>query len=86
MRRWRWPATPKGSPAQVTHDELPVAADLAAAVFAKRSSEEWRRALVYNYPEPVERDLAWLGRHTVHEGEHNLFDVDRLLSQRLRHP
>jgi hypothetical protein len=43
-------------------------------------SDDWQRRLVYNYPEPAERDLAWLARHTVHEGEHHLFDVDRLLS------
>jgi hypothetical protein len=53
-------------------------------VFSGRSPDEWRGPLIYNYPEPVERDLAWLARHTIHEGEHHLFDVDRILTQEVR--
>jgi S-DNA-T family DNA segregation ATPase FtsK/SpoIIIE len=68
------------SPGRVAHDQLVVAAGLVAWVFSERSPDEWRRPLIYNYPEPVERDLAWLGRHTVHESEHHLYDVDRLLN------
>ena len=74
------------SPGRVAHDQLGVAADLVAWVFSERSPDDWQRPLVYNYPEPVERDLAWLGRHTIHEGEHHLFDVDRLLGQAARRP
>ncbi len=66
-------------PGRVAHNQLPVAADLVAGVFFERSRDEWQRPLIYNYPEPVERDLAWLGRHTIHEGEHHLFDVGRQL-------
>jgi hypothetical protein len=71
------------SPGHVVQ-QLQVAADLVALVFSGRSSGEWRRRLIYNYPEPVQRDLAWLGRHTIHEGEHHLFDVDRILTQEVR--
>jgi S-DNA-T family DNA segregation ATPase FtsK/SpoIIIE len=73
-------------PGRVAHDQLGVAADLVAWVYSQRSPDDWQRPLVYNYPEPVERDLAWLGRHTIHEGEHHLFDVDRLLGQPARRP
>ena len=72
------------APGQVVQDQLRVAADLVAGVFSARSPDEWQRPLIYNYPEPVERDLAWLGRHTVHEGEHHLFDIDRQLTPGVR--
>jgi hypothetical protein len=68
------------APGQVAHDQLPVSAHLVARVFSERSPDEWQRRIIYNYPEPVERDLAWLGRHTIHEGEHHLFDVSRQVS------
>ena len=28
-------------------------------------------------PGPTEHDLAWLGRHTIHECEHHLVDIQR---------
>jgi len=34
----------------------------------------------YPWPAPAERDVAWVGRHTVHEGEHHLMDVRRVLA------
>jgi hypothetical protein len=42
-----------------------------------RAVEDWARPLVYNYPGPEQHDLAWMGRHTVHECEHHLVDIDR---------
>jgi S-DNA-T family DNA segregation ATPase FtsK/SpoIIIE len=72
------------SPGKVVHDQLRVAAELVAWVFSGRFPDEWRRQLIYNYPEPMERDLAWLARHTVHEGEHHLLDLDRILAQSVR--
>ena len=38
------------------------------------------RRCVYNYPEPTEVTLLWLGQHTVHEGEHHLQDIDASLA------
>jgi hypothetical protein len=32
------------------------------------------------WPEATERDLGWVGRHAVHEGEHHLMDVCRVLA------
>lgn len=61
-------------------DQLSMAAQLCATVFAAVTPDGWRRPLIYNWPSPAERDLSWLARHTVHEGEHHLMDVTRTLS------
>jgi DinB superfamily len=63
----------------VVADALAANAEALAAAFealtpAQRSRRGW-----YQYPEPTERDLAWLGRHTVHEGRHHLLDIGRVL-------
>lgn len=62
-------------------DHLSMAAQLAATVYAGLSADQLRRPCVYNYPEPADRDVAWLGRHTVHEGEHHLLDVRSVLAR-----
>jgi hypothetical protein len=59
--------------------QLGMAAELCATVFERLSREQHLRPLIYNYPAPMERDVAWLGRHTVHEGEHHLSDVRQVL-------
>ncbi|MET7401892.1 DinB family protein [Dactylosporangium sp. NPDC005572] len=56
---------------------LSVAASALAASFAVLSAAELARTGRYPWPEPAERTLLWLGRHTVHEGEHHLLDVTR---------
>jgi hypothetical protein len=60
-------------------DDLAANADAAAATFEGLSDEQWQRAGLYSYPEPTERDLRWLARHTIHEGHHHLLDVGRAL-------
>ena len=60
--------------------ELRAAADAVAAGFAALDDAGWERVGVYNWPERAERSMLWLGRHTVHEGEHHLRDVDRALT------
>ena len=60
-------------------DELSMAASLLGLVFDRLDDSQWRRPLVYNFPEPAEHDVAWLGRHTVHEGEHHLGDIRAVL-------
>jgi hypothetical protein len=52
--------------------------DFAAALAALTPAELSRRGL-YGYPEPTERDMSWVGRHTVHEGRHHLLDIGRVL-------
>jgi hypothetical protein len=51
------------------------AAILFAGVLARFDDETWGRTLIYNYPEPTERDLAWVAVHTQHEIHHHLADV-----------
>jgi DinB superfamily len=62
-------------------DQLRVAAELCATAFGAVTGNAWNRRLVYNWPNAEERDLAWLGRHTVHEAEHHLMDVCSVLSR-----
>jgi DinB superfamily len=67
------------SPAQVRAD-LDVVFGQMLTALTGRSPEDWARRLIYNYPGPEEHDLAWLGRHTLHECEHHLVDIDRGLA------
>jgi hypothetical protein len=61
-------------------DQIEMAAEMCAAVFHHVEGAAWARRFVYNWPSATEHDLAWLGRHTVHEGEHHLMDVRRMLA------
>jgi S-DNA-T family DNA segregation ATPase FtsK/SpoIIIE len=60
--------------------QLAMAAELCATVFDGLDEAAWARPLVYPWPEATERDVAWVGRHTVHEGEHHLMDVRRVMA------
>jgi hypothetical protein len=59
--------------------QLEMAAELCALVFDRLDDAAWQRRLIYNWPAAADRDLAWLGRHTVHEVEHHLQDVGAVL-------
>ena len=59
--------------------ELDMAAGLLVRVWRRLDAGQLDRTLVYNYPEPAERTLLWLGRHTTHEVVHHLADVERAL-------
>jgi S-DNA-T family DNA segregation ATPase FtsK/SpoIIIE len=61
--------------------ELAVAAELLGRLFARMSDDQFLRKVIYNYPEPAEHDLAWMGQHTVHEGEHHLQDITAVLDR-----
>jgi DNA segregation ATPase FtsK/SpoIIIE, S-DNA-T family len=61
--------------------QLEMAAELCALVFDRLDDAAWQRRLIYNWPAAADRDLAWLGRHTVHEVEHHLQDVAAVLRQ-----
>ena len=64
-------------------DELAMAAGLCAMVFDGLDQAAWERPLVYNLPSAEAagpHNVAWLARHTVHEGEHHLMDVNRGLA------
>jgi DinB family protein len=62
-------------------DHVNMAAELCALAFDGLDRKALSRRLVYNWPEPTERDMAWLGRHTVHEAEHHLRDVIGVLGR-----
>ncbi len=62
--------------------QLAMAAELCAAVFGALDETGWARRLVYPWPEATERDLVWVGRHIVHEGQHHLMDVRNVLAAR----
>ncbi|MER7456721.1 DinB family protein [Micromonospora sp. NPDC126480] len=62
---------------QVVLDELTAAGVDLAARFGALGPAELARTGVYPWPQRQVRTLLWLGRHTVHEGEHHLFDLRR---------
>jgi DinB superfamily len=67
-------------PPPVVADQLGLAAELCATVFEGLTAEQWARPLIYNYPAPSPRDLAWLARNTVHEVEHHLGDIRMVIA------
>jgi S-DNA-T family DNA segregation ATPase FtsK/SpoIIIE len=73
------------SPDEVA-DQVLLATDLCATVLAGLGSEQWARPSIYNFPAPTERDVAWLGRHTLHEGVHHLGDIDRGIADIMSRP
>jgi hypothetical protein len=59
--------------------ELKMAAELLAWAFEGLDEAQWQRRCVYNFPEASEQTVLWLARHSVHEGEHHLHDIDAAL-------
>jgi hypothetical protein len=60
-------------------DDLAANAEAAAAVFEALDDAASARTVIFPYPEPTERDVHWMIRHTIHEGHHHLLDVGRAL-------
>ena len=71
-------------------DPMQVADDVAANATALADyvdtfeAVDWQRTMTYYFPERAERPLTWVVRHTVHEGEHHLLDIGRVLARRER--
>jgi hypothetical protein len=63
--------------AWVVLDELAAGAEALADAFAALSPSEWLRTGGYVWPNPQSRTMEWIGRNTVHEGEHHLLDIER---------
>ena len=61
--------------------ELTMAANLMAKLFEGLSTEQLARRCIYNYPDPSERDVAWLGHHTLHEATHHFDDLESSLAR-----
>jgi len=60
-------------------DDVAANATALATIGENLSAEELELVIVYNYPEVRERPLSWVLVHTVHEGEHHLLDIGRVL-------
>lgn len=58
--------------------ELGAAAEELADALVSLRPDELARTGVYPYPAPEPRSLLWVGRHSVHEGEHHLRDIRRM--------
>jgi hypothetical protein len=65
----------------VVAGELVMGADLLARLLGRLGTAELARRCIYNYPEPSQRDIGWVGRHTLHEAIHHLGDIRRVLDQ-----
>jgi hypothetical protein len=68
-----------GQSAAAVLAQVELASELCALAFERIEGPTWGRRFVYNWPAAAENDLAWLGRHTVHEGQHHLMDVRQVL-------
>lgn len=58
-------------------DQLAAQAEALAALVEGLSGDDLARTAVYH--DRGEQTLGWVVRHTVHEGEHHLLDVGRVL-------
>ncbi|MDQ3639939.1 MAG: DinB family protein [Actinomycetota bacterium] len=65
-------------PAEVAK-ELNDAASALAQTLETLDEEGWQRRGIYHWPTTQVRSVEWIGRHTLHEGRHHLWDIDRLL-------
>jgi DinB superfamily len=67
------------SPAEVAREVLGAAASLSGTL-EFLDDGGWQRTGVYNWPSRQVRTVEWIGRHTIHEGQHHLQDIDRLVT------
>jgi len=65
-------------PEQVAREVTGAAASLAR-LLESLDDDGWQRTGIYNWPERRVRTVEWIGRHTIHEAEHHLHDIDRLV-------
>jgi len=60
-------------------DDVAANATALATMGENLTDEQLALTIVYRYPERAERPLSWVLVHTVHEGEHHLLDIARVL-------
>jgi hypothetical protein len=60
--------------------EITEAAQAFAETLEDLDDDAWQRTGIYNYPTTRVRTVEWIGRHTVHEGEHHLQDIEGLVA------
>jgi hypothetical protein len=68
-----------GQEPSVVADDLAAHATALATLGENLSPDQLALTMVYGYPEIAERPLSWVIVHTVHEGEHHLLDIGRVL-------
>lgn len=61
---------------QAVAADLAVNAEALAATVTDLDDEGWERTGIYNWPEPAERSVEWIVRHTVHELVHHRRDIE----------
>jgi hypothetical protein len=70
--------------AQERTDEVVAGIELGSILFERvfrdLAPAQLSRPVVYNFPEPATRDVAWVGAHTLHELQHHLVDMGEGLS------
>lgn len=64
----------------VVAGQITTAANALADALAALTPDQWDRSGVHHWPTTAERDVSWLARHSVHECEHHLRDVDEVLA------
>lgn len=64
----------------VVADGVAAAAGAFGRALTALDDAGWMRAGVYPWPRPEVRTVEWIGRRTVHELAHHLFDNRRLLA------
>lgn len=62
-------------PVDTVLDQLTDAAERFASALERLDADQWQRSATYPWPEETERSLAWVARHTLHEGRHHLQDI-----------
>ena len=67
------------SPVEVAREVVDAGASLSGTL-ESLDDAGWQRTGVYNWPSRQVRTVEWIGRHTIHEGEHHLQDIDSLLT------
>jgi hypothetical protein len=70
----------KDEPPQEVSREINEAAAALGIALESLDDGAWSRTGIYNYPQRRVRTVEWIGRHTVHEGEHHLWDIDRVVA------
>jgi hypothetical protein len=78
---WRWPERDNYNAQDPDSVLAGLVANASSFALDVRSvpPDAFERPLVYSYPEPTERTIRWLVRHTAHEGQHHLLDVKTVL-------
>ena len=67
----------------VVAGEISEAASALASAVEVLTPSQWERTGIHHWPTTTERTIAWLARHTVHECEHHLRDIDAVLETNL---